>query len=104
MDYFQLQVAINFEEFEEEKDWRRGECVGRGGHSLCYVIKSLHGGRMMVVKQMRHTDPGAASIEEQKKEFELIKKLNHPNIIEVFGCNWNDSCFNIFQEWMPGWK
>jgi predicted ATPase len=64
--------------------YRLGECVGQGGMGTVFRGTDLARGSTVAIKEMR---PAAltdvSSIERFRREGEALKRLNHPNIVEL---------------------
>ncbi|GJJ12118.1 hypothetical protein Clacol_006359 [Clathrus columnatus] len=89
--------------------WIRGALIGAGSFGSVYLGMDAHRGLLMAVKQVE-IPTGSAPNEERKKsmlsalerEIELLKTLQHENIVQYLDSS-NDSVhLNIFLEYVPG--
>lgn len=67
--------------------WKKGELLGTGAFGCVYQALNLDTGQLMAVKQvLLRNDEGSrqrqsAQVAELEKEVELLKQLDHPNIV-----------------------
>ena len=60
---------------------------------------------LMAIKVLRIPSKNKSSIvEELQREIDLMRSLNHPNIVRYLGAevDTSNNVLNIFQEWVPG--
>lgn len=59
----------------------------------------------MAVKVLRiPSENKSAMVQELQREIDLMRSLNHPNIVRYMGAevDTKNNILNIFQEWVPG--
>ncbi|KAF7336951.1 MAP kinase kinase kinase mkh1 [Mycena venus] len=87
--------------------WIRGQAIGRGTHGRVYLSLNATTGEMMAVKQISFPQnsgesPGRPSTRTLKREFENMKALRHPNLIEYLGLEEGGDLFSLFMKYVPG--
>ena len=83
--------------------------IGSGSFGSVFLGMNKSTGLLMAVKQVDLPN-GSASIEPRKKsmldalerEIELLKVLKHKNIVQYLDSSLDQSCLNIFLEYVPG--
>ena len=77
---------------------RRVECRETGnGYAVKCLSKAKFASRMGN-RHRRGTDP----MKPVKEEIDIMKKLNHPNIIQIYGCMFSTDEIMILMEYLPG--
>ncbi|KAJ7632660.1 ste11-like protein, partial [Roridomyces roridus] len=99
------------DEEEEEKatKWIKGALIGAGSFGKVYLGMDASTGLLMAVKQVE-LPTGSAPNQERKKsmlsalerEIELLKDLQHENIVQYLYSSLDDEYLNIFLEYVPG--
>jgi hypothetical protein len=83
--------------------WVKGELLGKGAHGFVYQGLNKATGQLIAVKQVDlsalATDASLAAI---AKEMELLKDLDHTNIVQYFGSEVDGGYLNIFLEFVSG--
>jgi mitogen-activated protein kinase kinase kinase len=87
--------------------WIKGALIGAGSFGKVYLGMDATNGLLMAVKQVEV--PTAASDERRKtmtdaleREIELLKDLQHENIVQYLYSSSDEEFFNIFLEYVPG--
>lgn len=87
--------------------WIKGALIGAGSFGKVYLGMDATNGLLMAVKQVEV--PTAASDERRlamtdalEREIELLKDLQHANIVQYLYSSSDDEYFNIFLEYVPG--
>ncbi|KAH9996810.1 hypothetical protein BJV77DRAFT_1065586 [Russula vinacea] len=87
--------------------WIKGALIGAGSFGKVYLGMDATNGLLMAVKQVEV--PTAASDERRKtmtdaleREIELLKDLQHENIVQYLYSSSDEEYFNIFLEYVPG--
>jgi mitogen-activated protein kinase kinase kinase len=83
--------------------WKRGQLLGAGSFGKVYAGLDLKSGTQIAVKQVRipteTSKRRSKEVDAQEREIELLKGLDHPNIVRYFGTSRVDGKFNIFLEY-----
>jgi len=90
--------------------WVRGELIERGTYGRVYVALNATTGELFAVKQVEipnsdanHGDTRQASmLEAVKREGEILKDLDHLNIVQYLGFEQTPRFLSIFLEYVPG--
>ena len=88
--------------------WVRGELIGRGTCGRVYLALNATTGEMMAVKQVEisenlsdENDSRQATIfNALKSKSEILKDLDHPNIVPFIGLHVADSITYMVSQWM----
>ncbi|KAF9514518.1 hypothetical protein BS47DRAFT_1343100 [Hydnum rufescens UP504] len=89
--------------------WIKGALIGSGSFGSVYLGMDAFHGLLMAVKQVE-LPTGSSHNEERKKsmlsalerEIELLKDLQHPNIVQYLDSSMDEHHLNIFLEYVPG--
>lgn len=86
--------------------WKKGELIGSGAYGKVYLGLNVNNGQMIAIKSIQLSPDKTSAISEMKdikQEIELIKKLNHPNIIKYISADISeiDQRVDIILEYMP---
>ncbi|KAM6978438.1 uncharacterized protein map3k19 [Tautogolabrus adspersus] len=85
--------------------WTKGEVLGRGAYGTVYCGLTSQG-RLVAVKQVSldASDPDAAKREYSRLqgEVDLLKTLQHSNIVGFLGTSLHQHVVSIFMEYIPG--
>lgn len=89
--------------------WIKGALIGAGSFGKVYLGMDASNGLLMAVKQVE-LPTGSAPNQERKKsmlsalerEIELLKNLQHVNIVQYLYSSIDDEYLNIFLEYVPG--
>ncbi|KAJ6496706.1 ste11-like protein [Mycena vitilis] len=89
--------------------WIKGALIGAGSFGKVYLGMDASTGLLMAVKQVE-LPTGSAPNQERKKsmlsalerEIELLKDLQHENIVQYLYSSLDDDFLNIFLEYVPG--
>ncbi|CAE6433499.1 unnamed protein product [Rhizoctonia solani] len=104
-----------YEDDEEDEDgkrsikWIKGALIGSGSFGSVYLGMDAVHGLLMAVKQVE-LPTGSSQNEERKKsmltalerEIELLKQLQHENIVQYLDSSIDTHHLNIFLEYVPG--
>ncbi|XP_041467063.1 mitogen-activated protein kinase kinase kinase 2-like isoform X2 [Lytechinus variegatus] len=86
-------------------NWQRGRMLGQGAFGVVYVCYDADTGRELAVKQVptenSNTD-ARKEVQSLKQEIELLRNLQHPRIVQYFGCLEENGTLSIFMEFMSG--
>lgn len=67
------------------KDFQLGDCLGKGAFGSVYRALNWGTGETVAIKQVRLENLGAADLKNMEMEIDLLKNLNHPNIVKYNG-------------------
>ncbi|KAG6866946.1 hypothetical protein C0991_003862 [Blastosporella zonata] len=89
--------------------WIKGALIGAGSFGKVYLGMDAANGLLMAVKQVE-LPTGSAPNQERKKsmlsalerEIELLKNLQHANIVQYLYSSLDEEFLNIFLEYVPG--
>ncbi|OLY81508.1 Serine/threonine-protein kinase BCK1/SLK1/SSP31 [Smittium mucronatum] len=112
------QTKSSFDQFGLPEEpakiqWLKGRLIGKGSFGYVYLALNLSNCHVFVVKQIKFPMSRLASEKNQKKkksmmisqlssEINLMKDLNHPNIVKYLGFEMTDTLANIFLEYVSG--
>ncbi|KAL7497518.1 hypothetical protein ACHAWT_006078, partial [Skeletonema menzelii] len=85
--------------------WSLGPEIGVGSFGRVHTGLNAVNGSIMAVKVLNiPSDNKQSVIEEFQREIDVMKTLNHPNIVRYLGAEVDSSrnTLSIFQEWVPG--
>ena len=86
------------------KRWKRGQLIGAGSYGKVYMAMDGVTGELMAVKEIVFTaNNAAAELEAACGEIDLLRSLDHPNIVRYIGTSAETAnTLFIFMEWVPG--
>lgn len=100
-----FNLADNTRSPRAPTNWQRGKLLGQGAFGVVYVCYDADTGRELAVKQVptenSNTD-ARKEVQSLKQEIELLRNLQHPRIVQYFGCLEENGTLSIFMEFMSG--
>ncbi|KAI5833967.1 ste11-like protein [Schizophyllum commune Tattone D] len=94
---------------EDDVKWIKGALIGAGSFGKVYLGMEAESGLLMAVKQVELPTGSAPNLERKKsmlsaleREIELLKDLQHVNIVQYLYSSLDDDHLNIFLEYVPG--
>lgn len=81
------------------KDYRLGECLGRGAFGSVYKAFNWGTGEAVAVKKIKLGDLPKSELRMIEAEIDLLKNLNHDNIVKYLGFVKSSDCLNIILEY-----
>ena len=72
---------------EDITRWKKGEVLGQGAFGVVYLGLNNDTGELMAVKQMGTEEVSAKELKTLKNEVDLLRKLQHPNIVRYHSPN-----------------
>ncbi|KAI9872512.1 MAG: ATP binding [Pleopsidium flavum] len=119
---FSQAIAEDGEDSDEELDqflksdsfanikYMKGELIGQGSFGSVYLALHAITGELMAVKQVELPSNTDSDLDKKKNtmvavlkhEIDLLRNLQHPNIVQYLGSNSDDEHLNIFLEYVPG--
>lgn len=79
--------------------WTRGARIGSGAFGVVHVGMNTQTGTLMAVKSIQVS---RAVMKDIRREVNLLRSLQHKNIVRYLGAEMSESHLHIFQEWVPG--
>ncbi|WFD34220.1 mitogen-activated protein kinase kinase kinase [Malassezia cuniculi] len=103
------QSVMQSEEDVAQMRWHKGALIGAGSFGRVFLGMNAATGLLMAVKQVELPPEGSTNsqkrqetLESLKSEIELLKTLEHPNIVQYLGSFSDGQHLNIFLEYVPG--
>jgi hypothetical protein len=78
--------------------WKLGAKIGSGAFGVVHVGMNTQTGALMAVKCVK-MEP--VVMKDTRREIELLKSLEHQNIVKYYGAEMDEDHLFIFQEWVP---
>eukprot|EP01079_Euglenida_sp_SAG-EU17-18_P011321 gene11322-305_t len=76
--------------------------LGKGASGKATLVQSKAGGHKVVLKQVNLRSLGPEDRDAALNEVDVLKSLNHPNIIKYYNCFEEHTCIHIVMEWADG--
>ncbi|MCS7180464.1 MAG: protein kinase, partial [bacterium] len=86
------------------ENYKIEKLIWHGGTSSIYkgISPNLNSHKIVAFKVLHQYRNTASQIKNFKKEFKILKKLSHPNIIEVYKFGQKSKLFYIVMEYFEG--
>lgn len=105
----ELNQFLKGDQWENVK-WMQGALIGQGSFGSVFLALHALTGELMAVKQVEVPSASNSVIDKRKesmvaalkREINLLRDLQHENIVQYLGSNSDDRHFNIFLEYVPG--
>ncbi|XP_078539495.1 mitogen-activated protein kinase kinase kinase 19 [Lissotriton helveticus] len=85
--------------------WTKGDVLGKGAYGTVYCGLTSHG-QLIAAKQVplntSDTDTTEKEYQKLQEEVDLLRTLNHVNIVGFLGTCLQDNIVSIFMEFIPG--
>ncbi|KAL1836987.1 hypothetical protein VTJ49DRAFT_4421 [Mycothermus thermophilus] len=81
------------------KDYRLGDCIGKGAFGSVYKAFNWGTGEAVAVKQIKLDDVPKSELRMIEAEIDLLKNLHHDNIVKYIGFVKTADCLNIILEY-----
>ncbi|KAI0408822.1 hypothetical protein F4802DRAFT_604621 [Xylaria palmicola] len=81
------------------KDYRLGECIGKGAFGAVYKAFNWGTGEAVAVKQIKLGNLPKSELRMIEAEIDLLKNLHHDNIVKYIGFVKSADCLNIVLEY-----
>ena len=92
-DFVRMKSHTFFEEYEIK------ERLGEGAYGSVYKVLQITTGFLRAVKAIKKKN---IDIQEFTNELEVLKTLDHPNIIKLFDCYFDNSYYYMVEEYCNG--
>ncbi|OJJ41186.1 hypothetical protein ASPWEDRAFT_34685 [Aspergillus wentii DTO 134E9] len=92
-------VKSSAKDVAELKDYQLGDCLGRGAFGSVYRALNWNTGETVAVKQIKLTDLPKSELRVIMLEIDLLKNLDHPNIVKYHGFVKSVETLNIILEY-----
>lgn len=91
-------------------NWMQGTLIGQGSFGSVFLALHAVTGELMAVKQVEVPSNSNSNLDKKKesmvaalkREIDLLRDLQHENIVQYLGSNSDEEHFNIFLEYVPG--
>lgn len=105
----ELDSFLKGESWDNVK-WMQGALIGQGSFGCVYLALHAVTGELMAVKQVEVPSSNNGPLDKKKltmldalkHEIDLLRDLQHKNIVQYLGSNSDEEHFNIFLEYVPG--
>ena len=95
-----LKTAIGYADFYDF--YEEQEVVGNGKFGLVKLAIHKHTREYVAVKILQKEEMGNKDLELQKREIEVLKICQHPNIIRLLDIFENQSTLSLVMEYLAG--
>ncbi|CAG8918167.1 unnamed protein product [Penicillium salamii] len=92
-------VKSSAKDVAELKDYQLGDCLGKGAFGSVYRALNWNTGETVAVKQIKLTDLPKSELRVIMLEIDLLKNLDHPNIVKYHGFVKSAETLNIILEY-----
>ena len=79
--------------------WALGSKIGSGSFGVVHVGMNMETGQLIAIKSI---EVSPAAMRDIRCEIEVLKSLEHINIVRYLGAERDKKKLHIFQEWVPG--
>ena len=76
--------------------------LGRGASAQVFLVERPPGGPLQVLKRIRLQGNSAWPVERVKRELEVLRTLDHPNVVRLLDLEVRDPDYDLFYPWEPG--
>ncbi|MCJ1473058.1 hypothetical protein MMC13_001707 [Lambiella insularis] len=83
----------------ELKDYQLGDCLGKGAFGSVFRALNMGTGETVAVKQIKLADLPKSELRDITLEIDLLKNLDHPNIVKYHGFVKSSESLNIILEY-----
>ncbi|KAJ5238571.1 Cytokinesis protein sepH [Penicillium chermesinum] len=92
-------VKSSAKDVAELKDYQLGDCLGKGAFGSVYRALNWNTGQTVAVKQIKLTDLPKSELRVIMLEIDLLKNLDHANIVKYHGFVKSQETLNIILEY-----
>ena len=88
----------------QKNRWKRGDMIGAGSYGRVFMGLNMDTGGLIAIKELVFSPDNVKEVAAMQREIDLMKKLDHPNIVKYLGTEMGEtnSMLFIFTEWVPG--
>ena len=88
----------------KHKKWKKGDLIGAGSYGRVFMGMDTETGALLAIKELVFSPDDSKEIQSMQLEIDLMKSLDHPNIVKYLGTEMGDTdnLLYIFTEWVPG--
>ncbi len=88
------------------KNYRKGDLIGQGANGRVYLSYNMDFGSLFVIKEITFANVPPNVLEERlvalQREINVMKSLEHENIVQYYGAEKVGTTLNIFLEYIAG--
>ena len=95
-----VQLMVPNGETAESIVYQIGNCIGRGHFGTVYKGLQLSSGKMVAIKRIQIDESNAKEADTLMQEVDLLKSLDHPNIVKYEGFLQDNGVLNIILEFV----
>ncbi len=100
-----VRAALHKTEFNREDHNKRyvvKNLIGKGGTGSVFIARDSHLNRKVALKRLNLNDEDRVDQEELLEEALRLAKLQHPNIVNIFDCGFDDQGAYLVMEYLSG--
>jgi FixJ family two-component response regulator len=100
-----VRSALHKTEFNREDKNKRyviKSLIGKGGTGSVYIARDRHLNRKVALKRLTLDDKAGVDQEELLEEALRLAKLQHPNIVHIFDCGFDEQGAYLIMEYISG--
>lgn len=95
----EMEHAKSGKDNAELKDYQLGDCLGKGAFGSVFRALNMGTGETVAVKQVKLADLPKSELRVITLEIDLLKNLDHPNIVKYHGFVKSTESLNIILEY-----
>jgi calcium-dependent protein kinase len=99
---FQKQMFVKQKEGKAESKFRYVRQLGRGTFGTVYFATDRETGINRAIKVISKSSRNGVAISDIKNEIDLLKRLDHPNIVQIYECYESETSFCLVTEYCSG--
>ena len=98
-------IIIGDSKIDAEKDYKKLQILGEGTFSIVYEVQNRITDIMRAMKIIKKNPHDSKKDEEEIiNEIDILKTMDHPNIVKLFEFYSNNETYNIIMEYCKGGK
>lgn len=95
----EAEINTKAQDVSELKDYQLGDCLGKGAFGSVFRALNMGTGETVAVKQVKLADLPKSELRVITLEIDLLKNLDHPNIVKYRGFVKSAESLNIILEY-----